>query len=121
MSSHKFVHIELSANNHEEAKQFYGNVFGWSFMDWPEMKYTTFSTGENEVGGGFNPVSSNTPAGTILLYIHTDNLEETKAKITANGGIITEPGVEVPGVGTMAYFKDLTGNLLAILQPAPGM
>ena len=118
--SHKFVHIELSSKDNEEAKKFYGNVFGWTFQDFPEMNYTTFIIGENELGGGFNPVA-NSPAGTIMVYIHTDNLEESKAKIVANGGTITEPRLEVPGVGTMAFFKDLTGNHLAILQPAGQM
>lgn len=118
MSAHKFVHIELSAESIDGAKNFYGNVFNWEFQDYPDMNYTTFTTEQGQLGGGFNPVA-NAPAGTVMVYISTDNLEETKAKIAANGGLITEPGIEVPGVGTMAYFTDPTGNNLAILQPAP--
>ncbi|NJN43849.1 MAG: hypothetical protein HC806_03305 [Anaerolineae bacterium] len=44
------------------------------------MNYTTFATADGEIGGGFNPVSDQNPAGSIFVYIHTDNIEETKAK-----------------------------------------
>lgn len=117
MSAHKFVHVELSCRDNAEAKKFYGDVFGWQFQDYPEMNYVTFQAAENELGGGLNPVSDQNPAGSVMVYIHTDDIEDTVKKLEAAGGEITLPPMEIPTVGTMAFFKDPTGNQLAVLQP----
>lgn len=114
---HPIVHIELSAQDRHEAARFYRDVFGWESQDFPEMNYTTFSTGEG-VGGGFSPCQENMPAGTVTIYVHTDDIEETLAKVEALGGQTVSPGFEVPGVGWIAMFRDPTGNMLALLKPA---
>jgi uncharacterized protein len=119
MSHHPIVHIEISANDHAKAGEFYASVFGWKLKAFPEMNYTTFETGEG-VGGGFNPVSDDNPPGTIMVYINADNLEETLSKIKAAGGKIILESMDIPGVGTMAVFSDPTGNQLALLKPAEG-
>jgi len=116
MSQHPIIHVELSAKDHREAARFYSEIFGWKTKEYPEMNYTTFEA-EGGTGGGFNPVSENNPAGTVLVYINTDNLEETLAKIEARGGKTLEPGFEIPTVGWMAVFQDPTGNKLALLKP----
>jgi predicted enzyme related to lactoylglutathione lyase len=82
------------------------------------MNYTTFSA-EGGTGGGFNPVGENNPAGTVLVYIHTDDLKASVAKIEANGGKILIRNYDIPTVGSMATFQDPTGNTLALLQPLP--
>jgi predicted enzyme related to lactoylglutathione lyase len=115
---HPIVHIEISANDHAEAGEFYASVFGWKLKAYPEMNYTTFDTGEG-VGGGFNPVTEDNPAGTIMVYINADNLEDTLGKIKAAGGEIVLASFDIPTVGTMAIFKDPTGNQLALLKPLP--
>jgi hypothetical protein len=119
MSNHKFVHVELSSKDNEAMKKFYGAAFGWEFEDFPDMgNYTTFTTREGEMGGGFNPIREDNPPGTIILYIHTDNLADTKAGIQASGGMILMEELDIPTVGTMSMFKDPSDNVLALLQPA---
>ena len=115
--SHPIVHIELSANNHEDAAKFYGNVFGWETQSFPEMNYTTFMSGEGVPGGGFNNVSDENPAGRIVIYINTDDIEASMKKIEANGGQRVGPNIDIPDVGTMAMFKDPTGNSVSLLKP----
>jgi len=116
MSDHQFVHIELSARDAAEAKKFYGKVFGWTFEDQPEQNYTIFSTGDKEVGGGFNPLTEQNPAGTVIVYIGTDDLDASNKAIKANGGTVTLERYEIPNFGVMSMFKDPTGNLLALYQ-----
>ncbi|MCA9936278.1 MAG: VOC family protein [Ardenticatenaceae bacterium] len=116
--SHPIVHIELSANNHEEAAKFYTAVFDWQIQSFPEMNYTTFTSGEGGPGGGFNNVSDEYPAGQVVIYINTDNIEASMEKVEANGGQRVSPDIDIPGVGTMAMFKDPTGNTLSLLKPA---
>jgi hypothetical protein len=118
MSNHKFVHVELSSKDQAAMKKFYDAVFGWEFQDFPDMgDYTTFTTGEGEMGGGFNPVSDDNPPGNIVLYIHTDDLAGTRAKIQAGGGMILMDDMDIPTVGTMSMFKDPSDNVIALLQP----
>lgn len=118
MGNHQFVHVELSARDRAEARKFYGTVFGWTFQEFPEMDYTTFDTGSGGMGGGLNPVSETFPGGTVTPYIGTDNIEETLAKITAAGGEVIMPPMLVPDVGDIAIFKDLSGNVMGLLQPS---
>lgn len=115
--AHPIVHIELSANSHEAAANWYAGMFGWTTQAFPEMNYTTFRSGENAVGGGFNPVQADYPAGTVVVYIETDDLEGHMAKIAGNGGTVVMPRQDIPGVGSIGMFKDPTGNLMALIQP----
>ncbi|MCP4423939.1 MAG: VOC family protein [Chloroflexi bacterium] len=114
MSKHPIVHIEFSAADRREAADFYSGVFGWEMQHVEEMNYTMFGTGEGELGGGLNPVSEQNPAGTLAVYIGTDDIEATLAKIEANGGQTVVPKTEIPQTGWMAFFKDPTGNMVGL-------
>jgi predicted enzyme related to lactoylglutathione lyase len=113
---HFITHVEFSAKDLGETKKFYADVFEWEISDFPEMNYATFGA-EGGSGGGFNPISEEYPAGRVLVYINTPDLEETLEKIKTSGGTVIMDGYEIPGVGRMATFKDPTGNLVALLQP----
>ena len=119
MSKHPIVHIELSSTNREADANFYHDLFGWEIQQIPDMNYATFATGKDEVGGGFNPVNNDNPAGTITVYINTDDLNATLQKVQELGGKIVQPCMEIPGIGDFAIFSDLTGNKVALLQPLP--
>ena len=114
---HHIVHIELSAADHKAAAQFYAEVFGWQTQEFAEMNYSTFAA-EGGSPGGFNPVSDEYPAGSVTVYIGTPDLAASLEKVKANGGTVVMPFHEIPGVGTMATFKDPTGNLMALMQAA---
>jgi len=113
---HLITHIEFSTKDIEESKKFYSDVFEWKIEDFPDMNYATFEA-EGGTGGGFSPVSDQTPSGSILVYINTPELDKTLEKIRAAGGTILLEGYDIPGVGRMATFKDPTGNTVALLQP----
>jgi len=113
MSSHPIVHIEFSAHDQEAAGQFYSEAFGWQIQPMPEMNYTTFES-EGGPGGGFNPVSQQNPAGTVLVYISSDDIEASLKKIESLGGTIMVPKTEIPQVGWFAIFADPTGNQVGL-------
>ncbi|MCA9939465.1 MAG: VOC family protein [Anaerolineales bacterium] len=119
MPDHQFVHIELSSRDLHESAKFYQALFGWNTQEYPEMNYVTFDTGG--LGGGFNPISDGVPAGSVVIYVSTNDIDASLAQVEALGGSIVAPKMPVPGVGVIAWFKDLSGNLLALLQPADEM
>ena len=115
MSKHPIVHIELSAKDRHVTSNFYQDVFGWKVTDMPEMNYATFEY-EDGRGGGFNPVSDQNPAGTVIVYIQADDIEAALEKIVANGGKVLAPKTEIPNIGWYAFFSDPTGNNMALYK-----
>jgi predicted enzyme related to lactoylglutathione lyase len=116
---HKIVHIELSAKDRKSLSKFYAQVFGWKVEDLDAMNYTTFSTGGEGVGGGFNPVTEQNPAGTVTVYIETDNVTTSLKEIEKAGGTIVAPEMEIPNMGTFGLFRDPGGNLIGLFMPYP--
>jgi predicted enzyme related to lactoylglutathione lyase len=115
--AHPIVHVELSANSRQAAAQWYADLFGWSTQDFPDMNYSTASTGEGSPAVGFSPVSPDYPAGNVTFYIHTDDVKGHLDRIVAKGGQVLMPAQDIPGVGTIALFRDPTGNMVGLLQP----
>ncbi len=121
MSNHPIVHFEFSSVDNDKMKSFYGNVFGWSFQEWPEMNYVTFTTGEGSIGGGFNPVSDDYPAGTVVNYINCDDIRASLEDAKQNGGTVVADVMPIPGVGDFALVMDPSNNLIGLLQPSEEM
>lgn len=119
MSEHHVVHIEFAASDLAAAGTFYRDVFDWKIEQMPEMNYATFETGNN-VGGGFNPVADDYPAGTVIVYISTGDIDASLAKIEASGGKTVTPKTEIPGMGWFALFNDPTGNLVGLFTGMEG-
>ena len=117
--NHPIVHIEISSKDHKESAKWYNEIFGWETNEYEGMDYSTFSSGEDKPGGGFNPISDENPAGTVVFYIHTDDLAASVAKVKEKGGEILVESYDIPTVGTMATFKDPSGNMVSLLQPLP--
>ncbi len=118
MSNHPIVHIEISALDRVAGAKFYQDVFGWEFQQAPEMNYATFMS-QKDLGGGLNPVTAENPAGTVTVYIGTDDIEASLAKIKAAGGKAIGTKHEIPGMGWFAFFKDPTGNTMALFKELP--
>lgn len=116
--THPIVHVEISSRDRAESAKFYESVFGWNTQDMPEMNYTMFDSSEfNLSGGGFNPVSDENPAGTVTIYIQTDDIEASLVKIIAGGGTAVTPKTEIPQMGWFALFKDPSDNLVGLYTP----
>ena len=118
MSKHPIVHVEFSSNNREESGKFFSELFGWNVQQIPDMNYATYDTGEG-VGGGLNPISDEYPAGTVAVYVGTDDIEATLARVEELGGKTMVPKMEIPGVGWVAFFSDPTGNMIGLWTDMP--
>ena len=113
MSKHPIVHVEFSALDREASVKFYADLFGWKIESIPEMNYATFEPGEG-VGGGLNPVQDENPAGTVIVYIGTDDIDASLAKAQKLGGKAIVPKTEIPGMGWFGIFLDPTGNKIGL-------
>jgi predicted enzyme related to lactoylglutathione lyase len=113
MSKRNVVHVEISAADVPAAAKFYETLFGWKMQTAPEFDYTMWEDGSG-YGGGFNKVTEHTPAGQVLVYIDSDDIDADLAKIEKLGGSVVTPKTEIPGTGWFGLFKDPTGNTLAL-------
>ena len=102
-------YIELPTVDIGVAKQFYGNVFGWKFIDYG-AEYTSYNDGR--LDGGFRKEES-VQRGGPLVVLYADNLELVKDSIVKAGGTIVVDIFEFPG-GRRFHFTDPSGNELAV-------
>lgn len=102
-------YIELPTIDLVKTKRFYGEVFGWKFVDYgPD--YASFNDGR--LDGGFRKESF-VQSGGPLVVIYSINLELIKEKVKSAGGTIVKDIFEFPG-GRRFHFTDPSGNELAI-------
>ncbi len=105
MSKHPIVHVEISANDREAAGKFYAELFDWNIQQMPEMNYATFDYGVEGVGGGLNPVQDDNPAGTVVVYVDTEDIDADLAKVEKLGGKIVAPKSRDPRNGLVWYIQ----------------
>lgn len=117
--SNPIVHIEFSTKDREESGKFYAELFGWKIEQMPEMNYAMFEAGDGP-GGGLNPVQDDYPAGTVTVYVGTDDIEATLAKAEQLGGKTLVPKSEIPGQGWFGMFSDPTGNTIGLFTALEG-
>lgn len=114
MSKRNIVHVEIPAVNVEAAGQFYQELFGWKLQPMPEMNYTMFEAGDGDEYGGFPGVSPENPAGQVLVYIASDDIDEDLDKVKELGGKVIHEKAEIPGMGWYGVFEDPTGNVIGL-------
>jgi len=102
-------YVEIPVLDVNEAKRFYGEIFGWEFVDYgPD--YASFTTGR--MTGGFRK-EPNLMKGGVLLVFYEMQLESVKAKVKDAGGRIVKDIFDFPG-GRRFHFNDPSGNELAV-------
>lgn len=112
-----FVHLELNTPDLTKAKDFYGQLCGWTFedieMEAPAGTYSIFKPSSGPGGGIY---SMQGPATAWLPYIGVENLKESTDKATALGAKVLMREQEVPGRGWFSILEDPTGASVALWQ-----
>lgn len=127
----RVVHFEIHARDLDKMQQFYGDVFGWKITNMGEQmgNYRMIETGETSPGekwpginGGITPrmgetPTSGQPVNAYVCTISVDNLDSYIEKVKQAGGTMALDKMDVPGVGWLAYCKDVEENIFGLLQP----
>lgn len=113
MSAHeKISYVEFPAKNLQLTKDFFSQVFGWSFKDFgPD--YTAFSNAGLDGGFFKAELSSSTSNGAALIVFYSSDLEATQEKILKAKGVIVKPVFSFPG-GRRFHFTEPGGNEFAV-------
>lgn len=113
---HHFNYIELPATDLTAMKLFYGNAFGWTFVDWGDAYVAIQGAG---VEGGFDAnAGQRKPSDQgALVILYSDDLTASQRAVADSGGNISVPPFDFPG-GRRFHFTDPSGNELAVWSPA---
>ena len=101
--------IEFNVVDIARSKKFYGEGFGWSFIDYGPT-YCEFTDGR--LTGGLTTGGPVRPGGPLVI-LYADDLAETQARLERLGAAIVKPVFSFPG-GRRFHFRDPDGYELAV-------
>lgn len=116
----EFCWNELATSNVQQAKDFYGKVFGWEFTEhkMPDMTYTMIKRNGKDFAGIWSiPKDKEKEIPPHwMAYILVDNLDDSLDKATKNGANIIKPAGNAADFGRFAIITDPTGAHIALWQ-----
>lgn len=117
MSDHPICHIEIPAADPTALGAFYREVFDWQVEDTDLASDTHFFHVQRGPGGAFVQAGTENGVqpGHVLLYVFTEDIDDTLAKAEELGAITLTPKTEVPH-GWTATFSDPAGNRIALFS-----
>ena len=122
MSDNTVTWWELQVTDLEQAKTFYGSVFGWAFQPFGDG-YAMVTAPDGTPLGGLDSDTGKgeQPAGrTSRIYVQVADLEQTlKAVESAGGSIVADRQLISEEFGWWAMFADPSGLKLGLVTSNP--
>ena len=109
---HPVVHAEIRSNDPDATREFFGQLFGWTYSDGAFPGYTFVNIGVD----GAPPTAIGPLQGgddSVLFFIGVQDVAGTLQRAEALGGRIVQPAQEVPGV-TFGVFADAQGHHVGV-------
>jgi len=112
--------VDLMSPDVDASKAFYSAVFGWDAEDQLDddgnRVYVMFSLGGKSVAGlGGQPPGMPAEMPAVWnSYVSTADVAATAEKVTANGGSVMMPPMQVFDSGEMAIFTDPSGAAFSV-------
>ena len=118
-----FIWYELLTSDADAAQAFYTSVLDWKVAAsvMPGMDYRHIEASEGNVGGVMPISPEMAEHGAIpawVGYIAVGNVDASVASITAAGGKVMVPAMDIPTVGRIAMVADPHGAPFYIMTPA---
>ena len=125
------VHFEIHATDPDRLMRFYETLFGWRFQRAGEMEYWSITTGEHGpdpaewgINGGLTKrlgpaPGEGAPVNGANLIVGVSDADDTFRQAVALGAAVALEPMTMPGVGRLAYVRDLDGNVIGVIAPDP--
>ena len=118
------VHFEIQASTPQVLIDFYSGLFGWSFSKWEGGEYWLIDTGDTAqrgINGGLLPRRGPAPeamqsVNAFVCTVDVEQLDATLAQVASLKAEVVVPKMPIPGIGWLAYAKDLDGNIFGMMQ-----
>lgn len=111
------VHFEIIARDAGKAHAFYRELFGWNINTDNPVGYGIVDTVANGAGiaGGIGQGDE----GWVTFYVAVPNVQAALDTAVRLGGTIVRPVETVPGMVTLAVFKDPEGHVVGLVDETP--
>jgi predicted enzyme related to lactoylglutathione lyase len=107
--------FEVLGTDGGKLRQFYGDLFGWTFEVIPHVDYGVAKTGDPRgIAGGIGPVYPGMKPW-VTFYTETPDVAASLSKAQALGGKVVMPRTELPDV-TLGIFEDPEGHTLGLVE-----
>jgi len=116
----KFVWADLVTDDVSAARNFYGQLFGWSFRE--VGNYTLAANDDRPLCGMFqrHRPEGGTASPRWLGYISVSNVGKAEKIITREGGKVLAEPHKYPDRGEQAVFADPEGAVFGVLKSSSG-
>lgn len=123
----KLAHFEIHAEDPQKMASFYRDVFGWEVRKWenPAVDYWIIMTCPENTPAGINggivkrqgPKPKDGQAvNAFVCTMVVASVDDYVRRVLKAGGTIALPKMPIPGVGWLAYCKDIEGNIFGMMQ-----
>jgi uncharacterized protein len=103
----QFVYIEIPADDTEQARRFWGSLFGWEFSQVPgPADYHTTQIGEQQ---GAAVTNMERGKRGPRAYFVVDDINEGATRVRELGGQANDP-MPIPNLGWLSTCSDPHGN-----------
>jgi predicted enzyme related to lactoylglutathione lyase len=108
------IHFEIGCRDIAKTGDFFAKLFGWQMQ--PMGPATMVNTGDSTGIQGHISALGHEPHNYTTFYVQVDDVKAYLDKVTALGGKMVVPPVEIP-TGTFAWFADPEGNTIGLWKP----
>ncbi len=123
----RIVHFEIPFDDGDRARKFYGEAFGWTLSEMPEMGYTIVMTGPvtdsgmptepGYINGGMFARNDQYPTVPVIT-VDVASIDDALNRIEQLGGSTVLAKQQVGDMGFAAYFQDPEGNVMGLWETA---
>ena len=107
--------FELGVEDADKARDFYGELFGWTFDVIQPINYGVAKTGDSRgIPGGIGQTFPGTRPW-VTFYTETPDVTASLEKAVALGGKVITPRTVMPDV-TLGVFEDPEGHVLGLVE-----
>lgn len=110
--------FQIASDRPAQLAAFYKAAFGWTTAARPDAGYTALHTNTGGLAGGIAHVPEGAAAG-VALYVESDDLDLTLAKIEGSGGRRLTPVAALEPLGIVAMFADPEGHPMGLVEAVP--
>ena len=111
-------HVSLNVSDTDAAERFYMDVLGLEKILRPDFGFagSWLALCRRPPGPPARGRRLDGPKGQHFAF-EVDDLDATRAELAEPGVKVSEPNV-IPGIGRQSFFKDPSGNLIEVNEPA---